>query len=61
MLVAVHPWDIDGATRAGLATARINRGGSHYPDYFKAPDLTVGSLTALAAALSGCEPRGPLG
>ncbi len=25
MLVAVHPWDIDGASRAGLATAWINR------------------------------------
>lgn len=48
MLVAVHPWDIDGAARAGLATAWINRGGGPYPHYFQAPDLSVGSLTALA-------------
>jgi 2-haloacid dehalogenase len=53
MLVAVHPWDIDGAARAGLATAWINRGGGHYPDYFQAPDLGVGSLTVLAEELLG--------
>ena len=53
MLVAVHPWDIDGAARAGLATAWISRGGGPYPDYFEAPDLNVGSLTALADELAG--------
>lgn len=53
MLVAVHPWDIDGATRAGLATAWINRTGGPYPDYFRAPDLQVGSLTELADKLAG--------
>lgn len=30
--VAVHPWDIDGAARAGLTTAWINRAGTRYPD-----------------------------
>ncbi|MBT2596446.1 haloacid dehalogenase type II [Arthrobacter sp. ISL-72] len=29
LLVAVHPWDIHGASRAGLATAWINRAGAH--------------------------------
>jgi 2-haloacid dehalogenase len=48
MLVAVHPWDIDGAARAGLATAWINRTGGPYPGYFRAPDVQVGSLTELA-------------
>ena len=52
MLVAVHPWDIDGAARAGLATAWINRDGGPYPDYFKAPDLRPRSLTGLAEQLS---------
>lgn len=52
MLVAVHPWDIGGAARAGLATAWINRDAGHYPGYFEAPDLSVGSLTELAAELS---------
>jgi 2-haloacid dehalogenase len=49
MLVAVHPWDVDGAARAGLATAWVDRDGAPYPAYFTAPDLTVGSLTELAA------------
>jgi len=53
MLVAVHPWDIDGAARAGLATAWINRSGGPYPHHFRAPDLSVGSLTALAHELAG--------
>ena len=52
MLVAVHPWDIDGASRAGLATAWVNRTGGPYPEYFRAPDLMAVSLTALADKLS---------
>lgn len=48
MLVAVHPWDIDGAARAGLSTSWINRTGGPYPAYFTAPDLRHGSLTELA-------------
>ena len=52
MLVAVHPWDVDGARRAGLATAWLNRNGGSYPSYFAAPDLEVDSLTALAERLA---------
>lgn len=51
MLVAVHPWDIDGASRAGLATAWVNRTGGPYPGYFEAPDVTATSLTELAHQL----------
>ena len=51
MLVAVHPWDIDGASRAGLATAWINRPGAHYPSYFAAPDVEAESLLRLAYTL----------
>ncbi len=51
MLVAVHPWDTDGAQRAGLASAWVNRSGASYPAYFAAPHLEVASLTALADAL----------
>ncbi len=51
MLVAVHPWDIDGAARAGLATAWIDRAGSPYPDYFMTPDLRPTSLMELADRL----------
>jgi len=51
MLVAVHPWDIDGASRAGLAAAWVNRPGGPYPEYFRAPDLRAVSLTDLADQL----------
>ena len=51
MLVAVHPWDIDGAARAGMQTAWINRGGAPYPEYFTPPTHTVASLTELAGRL----------
>lgn len=52
LMVAVHPWDIDGASRAGFATAWINRTGSPYPDYFEAPDHTVSALPELVPALA---------
>lgn len=51
LLVAVHPWDIDGAKRAGLRTAWINRRGQRYPSHFLAPDLSVTALTELAGLL----------
>jgi 2-haloacid dehalogenase len=51
LLVAVHPWDIHGASRAGLATAWVNRSGAPYPGYFRAPDYTVGNLGELAGTL----------
>ena len=37
MLVAVHHWDIDGAKRAGLRAAWVNRGGLPYPETFRGP------------------------
>jgi 2-haloacid dehalogenase len=52
MLVAIHPWDIDGAHRAGMLTAWINRTGEQYPEYFNAPTLEATSLTHLADILS---------
>ena len=51
LLVAVHPWDIHGAKRAGLQTTWLNRSGSAYPGYFEAPDYTITSLGELASAL----------
>jgi len=52
MLVAVHPWDIDGANRAGLGTGWINRTGASYPDYFTAPTFEATSVRHLAKLLS---------
>jgi 2-haloalkanoic acid dehalogenase, type II len=52
MLVAVHPWDIDGARRAGLATAWLNRSSQTYPNYFRTADVEADTLTALARRLA---------
>lgn len=53
MLVAVHPWDTDGAARAGLATAWINRDDRSYPSYLTPATVEAVSLTALAETLAG--------
>ena len=55
LMVAVHPWDIDGAARAGLRTAWISRTGGLYPEHFRAPDVTVAGLAEIPARLI---PRG---
>jgi 2-haloacid dehalogenase len=47
-LVAVHPWDIDGAARAGLRTAWINRSGADYPAHLTSPERTVRTVGELA-------------
>ena len=52
MLVAVHPWDIDGAARAGMQTAWVSRGGGRYPAYFRAPDRTATGIDDLAGQLT---------
>lgn len=51
MLVAVHPWDIDGAARAGLRTCWINRTDATYPAYFREPELAATGLDDLATQL----------
>ncbi len=48
MLVAVHPWDIDGAARAGLRTAWLNRDGRRYPDVFAEPEVVATGVADLA-------------
>jgi 2-haloacid dehalogenase len=51
VLVAVHPWDIDGAKRAGLQAAWLNRKRDTYPDFFERPDATAATLGGLAEML----------
>ena len=51
VLVAVHPWDIDGASRAGLQAGWLNRRKAVYPDFFEAPNVTAETLGALADIL----------
>lgn len=48
MLVAAHPWDIDGAHRAGLRTAYVDQTGTPYPRTFSTPELVVTGLDDLA-------------
>ncbi len=50
-LVAVHPWDVDGAQRAGMTGAWINRSGGPYPSVFDVPDLVGADLPDVAAQL----------
>ncbi len=51
MLVAAHPWDVDGAARAGLSTAWINRDGKPYPAHFTEPGVTATDLGQLVEQL----------
>lgn len=51
LLVAVHPWDCDGAMRAGLRAAWIDRTGAPYPSMFVTPDYTARSIVELAEQL----------
>lgn len=50
-LVAVHPWDVDGAKRAGLRGAWLDRKHGRYPDFFERPDASGETLGDLADAL----------
>ncbi len=50
-LVAVHPWDVHGAQRAGMAGIWLNRTGSTYPPYLPEPDVVVSDLRDLADAI----------
>lgn len=52
LLVAVHPWDIDGAQRAGLGGAWLRRGAAAYPRVMLAPTYTALDLQELAAVLT---------
>ncbi len=53
MLIAVHPWDIDGAKRAGMQAAWLNRRSTPYPAHFTEPDLTGRTLDEVATAIIG--------
>ena len=52
LLVAVHPWDVDGAQRAGLAGAWLRRGTVHYPETMSRPKWIAEDLEELAEALA---------
>jgi 2-haloacid dehalogenase len=51
-LIAVHPWDIDGALRAGLRAAWLSRSGAAFPAYLREPEAIGRTLSELAATLT---------
>jgi 2-haloacid dehalogenase len=51
-LAAVHPWDIDGAKRAGLQGWYVDRRRTPYPKTFLAPDLIVTDFEELAQQIA---------
>ncbi|WP_241521898.1 haloacid dehalogenase type II [Arthrobacter pityocampae] len=53
VLVAVHPWDIDGAARAGLRTVWLDRTGAPYPAVMTRPDHEASTLVELPDLLGG--------
>ena len=57
VLIAVHPWDIDGALRAGLRAGWLSRSGAPYPPCFREPEATGQTLSELAARLTGTPSR----
>ncbi|MGV9991179.1 haloacid dehalogenase type II [Streptomyces sp. NPDC003374] len=53
MLVAVHPWDVDGAARAGLRTAWLHRAPTApYPSTRTPADIETPDFTTLAHRLT---------
>ncbi|PYC87697.1 haloacid dehalogenase type II [Streptomyces tateyamensis] len=53
LMVAVHPWDIDGAQRAGLGGAWLRRdGAADYPLSMSRPTYGVRDLVELAEVLT---------
>ncbi|WP_369052751.1 haloacid dehalogenase type II [Kineococcus terrestris] len=57
VLAAVHPWDTDGAQRAGAAGAWVDRTGQRWPSHLRAPDARVARLPELPAALADLRGR----
>lgn len=51
-LIAVHPWDIDGALRAGLRAGWLTRNGDPYPTYLREPEAIGQTLPELATTLT---------
>ncbi|MGW4194988.1 haloacid dehalogenase type II [Streptomyces sp. NPDC005004] len=51
MLVALHPWDIDGARRAGLGGAWLRRGATVYPCTMTPPSFSARDLEELVKVL----------
>jgi 2-haloacid dehalogenase len=47
-LIATHPWDLAGATHAGITTAWVTHGARGWPTVFPSPDIRGDSLLQVA-------------
>ena len=52
-MLAVHPWDLEGAKQAGLLTGWVDRVGVPWPSVFVPPDARGRDMPQLAAGLIG--------
>ena len=50
-MLAVHPWDLGGAGRAGMTTGWIDRHASPWPQVFAEPDVRGSDLSEVARSL----------
>jgi 2-haloacid dehalogenase len=51
-MVAVHPWDLQGAAAVGMTCGWIDRRRTPWPAVFPAPDVTGATLRVLAEGLA---------
>lgn len=59
-MVAVHPWDLMGASTVGMTTGWVDRRGTPWPDVFDRPHVTGPTLGAVVAELTRPD-RAPAG
>ena len=50
-MIAVHPWDVQGAQQVGMVGAWLDRDHERYPTGFVAPDVTASDLPGLVTTL----------
>jgi 2-haloacid dehalogenase len=55
-MVAVHPWDVHGAQRAGMVGVWLNRTRSNFPPYLPEPGLVINDLRDLTDAITDEPP-----
>lgn len=51
-LIATHPWDLAGASSAGIRTAWVRHGARRWPPVFTEPDLQADTLLGLAHVMT---------
>ncbi|MCI0655904.1 MAG: haloacid dehalogenase type II, partial [Acidobacteria bacterium] len=57
-MVATHPWDTQGAGRAGLTTGWLMRGAKTFPPFMDPPDVKGATLADVARELLRLPVRG---